>query len=331
MADAFAVNALSISGTIVRGLLAAVICFLLAYKTERNLSDASSWSLLKRYYVWCLFSSIPILIASGLNDFGCHGHGESAFAMCRVSMALHGVWASPFVISFAFSTLFVYSRLSGFLNGSKEARAWNVFRMITIALCFTLSVNFVIRAAIGAKQTFNGIVENYHGSVQDVFWIIGSICYLALGVQILGMTLYCYYNIIWIILSSSSKLARLKRTADKQKVQAFERRMYGYLAVISFSVLCLFPDILVLKSTFASSIIVFVFVMCLHLLEIIRFGIATIDSNEEEIVTELSTVPFPVSGECPEDEVMKEELDSGGKSIGGGLFGVFRVLGFSRD
>lgn len=132
---------------------------------------------------------------------------------------------------------------------------------------------------------------------ENYLWFASVLlCAISL-VLVAAMALFCYYKIIWVILSSSSKLAKLKRTADKQKVRSFERKLYFILGFEFWVALLIIPDCVFLAATFSSSLGIIAAIGCLHLLEIIRHGIATIDEKDEFFVVELPSVPQPYESE----------------------------------
>lgn len=121
-------NALYISGVVVRGILICIICFLLVYKTKVHLgnitfSTLKTWSPLKRYYVACLSFAIPLLVASSLFDNGCRGTEEAAVAICQSSLILLGFSLGPVMLAFVFSVVFAYERLFTVLAGKNLADA----------------------------------------------------------------------------------------------------------------------------------------------------------------------------------------------------------------
>lgn len=151
----------------------------------------------------------------------------------------------------------------------------------------------VLLAAIGPTVSVSSVLFDFHGSPEEILWLTLSVAAVLTFIQVVMILPYCYCKMIWIIFSSSSKLARLKRTADKDKVKSFELRIYWTIGVMLVTAITCVPDCIFLDITFSSSFLTIAGVTSLHLLEIMKHGIATIDQKEEVIVTELSTVPHP--------------------------------------
>jgi hypothetical protein len=108
---------------------------------------------------------------------------------------------------------------------------------------------------------------------------------------VIGASIYCYYKMLWIILETSSKLAKMRRTENKNKVLALHRKLYSMIAFVAFLSVLLVLDFIFSRLTFLGSIVASIAAILLHLLELIRDSIQKVgERGQSELVTSLSSV-----------------------------------------
>jgi hypothetical protein len=286
-------------------LLLFLLIFLLIFKSRGHTTSFLEWQQLTRFYVFILSFGSIFLIFHALFLLGCQNNADFQSGLC---ITTYVGWCASLCCAlyfFALSTVFAYKRLNGVMVGSREHKFWEGYKSAVIA-------------AIAAQLAVNGVMAytGNTGSVLDLLSTSPSLLVTGLRIAflvtvgflillIMGASTFCYYKMLWIILSTSSKLAKLKRTDDKERVLVFQRKLYALIVLAAFlSVLMTLDFIfnriiflfLMVGMTFCGVILVSFAIVLLHLLEIIRDSIqnfAAAPAEEVGRVTELSEVsPF---------------------------------------
>ncbi|KAL3894402.1 MAG: hypothetical protein SGCHY_005297, partial [Lobulomycetales sp.] len=121
------------------------------------------------------------------------------------------------------------------------------------------------------------------------FWLrisllVNNVVFYTMCTAISATTIYCYSKMIWIVLSSSSKLAKMRRTAGKREVKTLELKIFSSIAVSSVLFSLMIADIMIFRwMTFMPILCSFLAYIILHLLEVMRNGIATMKEESIEL------------------------------------------------
>jgi hypothetical protein len=288
-----------ISATLDTALI-ALVSFLLWFKTRGLSKNLSEWQPLKRYYVAIFSSGIVFYISHALMILGCENDADYKTAYCTTSFIGFVSSISCAIFFFVLSTVFAYKRLLGVYAGTSEHIFWERYKMAVIAA----TVSFLaVSAAIAATGTFDSIISILSPSKSSLITglriafmaTVGALIFL-----VMGCSTYCFYQMLRVILSTSSKLAKMKRTEDKNKVLALHLRLYSLIVLAAVLSILTTLDLIFNRIsfliipglTFAGSILASFTIVLLHLLEIIRESILKVGQKAPEYVTELSSVPM---------------------------------------
>ncbi|KAL3897384.1 MAG: hypothetical protein SGCHY_003455 [Lobulomycetales sp.] len=282
------------------------------YKTRGASWDVRQWSKFKQYYVTTMISAIPAVASYSILIYGLKGKDKIDFTLFQGACIGLSLSIVPIVISFTFSSIYVYERLLGVLVGTREYRIWKFIKIYIVAVTCAASVSMLVVCLYFDSDYADLVDASSDISLLEILsnarFIIMIVAISLMFASFGAVSGYCNYKVVWAILSSSSKLARMKKTADKEKVRQLERKVYMLMGAAGVAGLLIFLDIFFLGFTFMMTLTAIVGLIIIHLLEIIRHGIATIDRKEEQgSVTELSTVEMM-------DESAAERLES--KQVG---------------
>jgi hypothetical protein len=93
-------------------------------------------------------------------------------------------------------------------------------------------------------------------------------------------TVFCFVKIIILVWTTSSKIAKLLRTDDRQLVFALRRRMYAYLSVCAICAVLIVLDCILNGFEYTVFLNIIVLQVALHFLEFVRHGVASLDEYE---------------------------------------------------
>jgi hypothetical protein len=209
----------------------ALLVFLLISKTRGRTKNVSEWQPLKRYYVFIFCAGNILLLSHASMILGCENDADYQTAYCITTYL--GVISSISCALFFFvlSTLFAYKRLLGVYAGTSEHVFWERYKIAVIAITMAvIAVNATI-AAIGLAGSVIDFISPSPSRQVTALRIAFLTTASPLVLLVMGGSTYCYFKMLWIILSSSSKLAVMKRTEDKNKVLAVQRRLYSLIVL----------------------------------------------------------------------------------------------------
>jgi hypothetical protein len=103
---------------------------------------------------------------------------------------------------------------------------------------------------------------------------------LSLSAMIAIGSIFCFVKIIKLVWTTSSKIAKLLRTDDRQLVFALRRRMYTYVSVLGFLAVLTVIELLYLLGVFYVFGTIIVLQVALHFLEFVRVGVKELDEYE---------------------------------------------------
>jgi hypothetical protein len=139
--------------------------------------------------------------------------------------------------------------------------------------------------------------------------LIYSSASLAIVMISIGM-IFCFSKIVMLVWTTSSKIAKLLRTDDRQLVFALRRWMYAYLSLLAFFLLMTAIDLFFMNvfNIFPPLSIVCLQI-ALHFLDFVRLGVKNLDVYELRAIGE--GVAREGSVECEGSRASLEpEIDS---------------------
>jgi hypothetical protein len=237
--------------------------YFLISRTRGLSKNVSEWLPLKRYYVAIISVGIVFLFIHILILCGCESEVQKVSLFCSVSSASSTVGIA--INIFMVSTIFAYKRLSSIFvgislsyryTGSREHTFWEGFKIILAFLLVTFVGIIVLVTATGILGA--GVLFDFSSSASTpslllpVTRVLAFTTVILLAGSVLGASVYCYYKMLWIILSTSSKLAKIKRTEHKDKVFAMHRKLYAMIIFSGVLSVLLVLDLL-LNRNFISS------------------------------------------------------------------------------
>jgi hypothetical protein len=240
----------------------ALIIFLLWFKLRGKTKKVSQWKELKRYYVSMLCPGIAFLVGHALLILNCEKN-DSAF--CGVAFISTIVSFSSCTFFFMMYTIYAYKRLSSIFrgtdifaftlfSGSREEFFWNAYTNtlvgVIILVCSAIVFNLVDNGStIASLQPHDSSSLTLIQSISKYTFLGG--CGLMIVLVCFG-SVYCFYQMLWIILSTSSKLAKMKRTDDKAKVIALHRKLYALVGFSGFLTVLIIADVFLNRKFFLS-------------------------------------------------------------------------------
>jgi hypothetical protein len=112
--------------------------------------------------------------------------------------------------------------------------------------------------------------------VYGILLIFGAL--LLIGILSIG-AIFCSVKIVILVWTTSSKIAKLLRTDDRQLVFALRRRLYVYLSVVTFCGLLSVIELFIFSIFYVCGTII-VQQVALHFLEFVRHGVESLDEYE---------------------------------------------------
>jgi hypothetical protein len=220
-------------------------------------------------------------------------------------------------MSFAIVVYSPSTKVSFFISshtlGSTEQRFWSGFK-IAFAVITLLSVLVIpiLSVILDGFVAYAGSTAK-NPSVRAILWFVSILIW---GIALLVSSIYCFSKMLNTILTSSAKLAKMKRNEGAHLVHALRRRLFSHIGAAAFmgaiTIISIFAgklcELLILKVflyTFISNFVIGFLLILINLLDTIRTGLLNIDMRPaESLVTELSSV-----GQITDSEIDRIERD----------------------
>jgi hypothetical protein len=113
----------------------------------------------------------------------------------------------------------------------ERASFWKWYKRSIYALGAAKIISLPVGAVIQDQNSVFGRGQGYTNRV-EMFKIVLLSIILIQGALIAIGSIFCSIKIIILVWATSSKLAKLLRTDDRQLVFALRRRMYAYISVL---------------------------------------------------------------------------------------------------
>lgn len=238
-----------------------LVLFLVVRSFRSQQSSYCSWPPLKRYFVIAGVIGCFFLIVQSLLILGCQVDLDYRYAYCKATIMCRTSTLCLVVAIFMHSTIFSYERLLGLTPGfrlfssnfveKQEYKFWKAYRIlvaivavaalaITGVVAFTETASSVIKISSPSPSKLVTTFRLYFFAISAIFVML-----------VMGSSTYCYYRMLRIILSTSLKLARLKRTTEKGKVRRLEFKLYSMIALAVFLAFLMSAD-MVFNGTYLS-------------------------------------------------------------------------------
>lgn len=114
--------------------------------------------------------------------------------------------------------------------------------------------------------------------------------------MVLITAIYTFTKIVRIVFQTSSKLVKLLRTDDREKVVALRRRVFGYMSVPPVFLILGLMDSLFNSAKLAGVLSTLIYVAIIYFLDFVRAGIIKLDDWELRHQTESSYMPSVSEG-----------------------------------
>jgi hypothetical protein len=178
-----------------------------------------------------LCTGVVCLLCHSLMILGCQNVIDYNTAFCITNFLGYASSISCALFIFVLSTLFAYKRLLNMVVGTSEYIFWERYKIaVIVATVSYLAVN----GAMAATGSFGSVIDILSESPSPLITGLKISFMATVGILILlvmGCSTYCFYQMLLIILSTSSKLAKMKRSEDKNKVLALHRRLYSLIVL----------------------------------------------------------------------------------------------------
>jgi hypothetical protein len=144
-----------------------------------------------------------------------------------------GLLANVFVTYY----VFCYCRLLSVYQGSffiiltlGSTELWSGFK-IAFAVNTLLSVLVfpILSVILDGFVAYEGPTEN-----PSIIYLLLGVSILIWGIAILISSIYCFSQMLYIILTSSAKLAKMKRNEGAHLVHALRRRLFSHIGAAAF-------------------------------------------------------------------------------------------------
>jgi hypothetical protein len=132
--------------------------------------------------------------------------------------------------------------------------------------------------ALGAVILISISVEAVVGNMNSVKIILFSSTLIFAAMIAIG-SIFCFIKIVILVWTTSSKIAKLLRTDDRQLVFALRRRMYAYISVLALLAALTVIEWVLLSRVFSCGTIV-ILQVAFHFLEFVRVGVKNLDEYE---------------------------------------------------
>jgi hypothetical protein len=314
-------------------LLNGVLVLIFAKLTRTvRFVDFKQWNEVKRYHVLVTCIGFCTLLANIIFNLGCTVYTEEGEQLPIECSIIQAAWLIPAGIASMIvalqSIVFSYCRLYMIMPGiyyislrigmDKRFAFWKWYKYIVYALqaiCFSA----IVCAAMTGDLTV--ILDGGAESTRVlVFKLLLVICHPLLFVMLAAGTTFIFVKIVILVFTTSSKVAKLLRTDDRQLVFALRRRMYFFIASITTIFLCIVLDILLNKLGFVAFLVIVSEQLELHFLEFVRAGLMNLDEYE----LRAKSVTEPIECEGVSEMVIEslnlselEEVDGKEKRSGG--------------
>jgi hypothetical protein len=194
---------------------------------------------------------------------------------CNIEAGITAIELITSSILFIFAVVFVYQRLS-----YARHEFWKWYKVATV---FLLSISIVCFGIGVGTGNYKSIVDIRIESPSKLITILRYVLYastiICLLIYLVG-SLYCFASIIKKVWSTSTKIAKLLRTEERNQAFALRRRMYGYLIPIAFVAIMAVIDGLFGRARFIYFLSAVGHQLCLHFLEFVKSGLDQLDEYE---------------------------------------------------
>ena len=116
----------------------------------------------------------------------------------------------------------------------------------------------------GSWEAFRDLNPNY----SDQLTIILQTALLSIGLTSTfwhgAIVVYCYSKVIRHIFARSAKLAEIERNGGEERVRTLKRKIYARVAIVSFALVFLIVDLIILDASFQAASTSFIGLTCLH-------------------------------------------------------------------
>jgi hypothetical protein len=160
----------------------------------------------------------------------------------------------------------------------ERAAFWKYYKYSIYAFGAAIVIDMSAAAAIGDLHSVLGRDKGYSKRV-GIFKIILLFSTLIQSTMIAIGSTFCFYKIIRLVWTTSSKIAKLLRTDDRQLVFALRRRMYAYISVLYLCAVLLVIEWCFLGVFYVCGTII-ILQVALHFLEFVRVGVKNLDEYE---------------------------------------------------
>jgi hypothetical protein len=156
---------------------------------------------------------------------------------------------------------------------------WKYYKYSIYALGAAIIISLPVGAFIPDQKSVPGRGQGHTNRVVQPFKIyIYSIVLMQVAMITIGST-FCFYKIIKLVWTTSSKIAKLLRTDDRQLVFALRRRMYAYISVLSFFSVLVVIEWSLLGQFYSCGVII-ILQVARNFLEFVRAGVKNLDEYE---------------------------------------------------
>ncbi|KAL3895279.1 MAG: hypothetical protein SGCHY_004794, partial [Lobulomycetales sp.] len=126
-------------------------------------------------------------------------------------------------LTFMLGAIFSYRRLTGGPFDVKSL-SWNVYKAILV----TTVVLFIgISALVTWSEKYVSIMSITKPAEPWIVWL--RVAFFSIGMilcaLVMGVSVYCYASMLKIILSTSGKVSRMKRTDQKDEIVHMQRKL----------------------------------------------------------------------------------------------------------
>jgi hypothetical protein len=237
MLETFSVStilSISFSFVAVTGLV-----FLLVKKTKGTWHRYSAWIDTKKYYTWLLFISILYTTFSIIR--------RQHFIFNVLYNITVNFGANVFLSYYVFCHCRLGSVFQGLMHilynlGSREQKFWTGFKAIFATLTGIQVVLVTILLSMYVDIT-SFISDGPEMVWLNILWRSEHVVFIIWGLSATISAIYCFSQMLYIILTSSAKLAKMKRNNEAHLVNTFRKKLFAFvgLAAVMMSIALVLP------------------------------------------------------------------------------------------
>jgi hypothetical protein len=147
---------------------------------------------------------------------------------------------------------------------------WKCYKRSIYALGAAIIISISVTAVFGETNW------GRQGHTNRIILLSSTLILLAM--LAIGL-IFCGIKTVILVWTTSSKIAKLLRTDDRQLVFAMRRKMYAYISVIAIGSVISVTELFLLGVFYVSGITLLLQVS-LHFLEFVRLGVKNLDEYE---------------------------------------------------